>query len=545
MRTWAKAPTDGGATAGGTPALQPAPSQSGVSSPCPICGEERRAYLFVVHGLQICRCPGCGLVTLHAQPAAANAADASAAAPANAGPAMVCADSGTELEAAQRYVRSLKLRGLERGRLLLVAAPGHPVAAEAKSSGYDVALHISIAELEGDTDLKGPYDGVVVCHQLEKATDAAAAARRLQNALRPGGVLLLTAPSIESWPRSFFGQQWTEWRPENRYYFGPATAQSLLLKHGFEHIWVTPDRRRYTLRHVYRRAVTFPRTTLTRLIRLLFHITPPPFRDMSLRFACSGMIVTATRATLRERPLCSIVVPAYNEHATFPALMKGLLAKEIPGADKEIIIVESNSTDGTRDLVTACGQHPGVTVVLQDRPRGKGNAVRAGLQQARGDIVLIQDADLEYDLNDYDALVEPLLKYRAAFVLGSRHGGNWKMRQFTDSAGLAAYLNVGHIFFTFLVNTLYRQRMKDPFTMYKVFRRDCLYGLEFECNRFDFDFELVIKLVRKGYTPLELPVNYRSRSFKEGKKVRMVRDPLTWIRAAIKYRFVRISRLPR
>ena len=84
--------------------------------------------------------------------------------------------------------------------------------------------------------------------------------------------------------------------------------------------------------------------------------------------------------------------------------------------------------------------------------------------------------------------------------------------------------------------------MKDPFTMFKVFRRDCLYNLDFECNRFDFDFELVIKLLRKGYIPVEIPVNYYSRSFKEGKKVNMLRDPFTWIKASFKYRFVKITK---
>src|SRR6185437_10522583 len=101
--------------------------------------------------------------------------------------------------------------------------------------------------------------------------------------------------------------------------------------------------------------------------------------------------------------------------------------------------------------------------------------------------------------------------------------------------------NAGHWFFTFLVNVLFLQRLRDPFTMFKVFRRDCLFGLELECNRFDFDFELLIKLLRKGYRPIELPVNYRSRSFKEGKKVRMFRDPFTWFRALMRLRFAEID----
>ena len=212
--------------------------------------------------------------------------------------------------------------------------------------------------------------------------------------------------------------------------------------------------------------------------------------------------------------------------------------------DIDLVVVESNSTDGTRDLVAKYATHPRVTVVWEDRPSGKGHAVRAGLERAHGDYVLIQDADLEYDLEDYEALLEPLLGGRAAFVLGARHGGvAWKMRQFTGQPLLSALMNTAHRFFTFLVNALYGARMRDPFTMYKVFRRDCLCGLRFECDRFDFDFELVIKFLQKGYKPLEIPVNYRSRSFAEGKKVSFLRDPLTWLRALAKFRLSKVDPL--
>jgi hypothetical protein len=115
------------------------------------------------------------------------------------------------------------------------------------------------------------------------------------------------------------------------------------------------------------------------------------------------------------------------------------------------------------------------------------------------------------------------------------------MRQFTGQRGLSLFVNFGHRLFATLLNAVLLERMRDPFTMFKVFRRDCLYGLEFECNRFDFDFELLIKLIRKGYRPVELPVNYRSRSFAEGKKVRLFRDPLTWLKAFVRLRFVKID----
>jgi glycosyltransferase involved in cell wall biosynthesis len=222
--------------------------------------------------------------------------------------------------------------------------------------------------------------------------------------------------------------------------------------------------------------------------------------------------------------------------------MRTLLAKRLDhlGLEREIILVESNSTDGTRELVAGFATTAGVKILWEDCPRGKGHAVRAGLAVATGDIVLIQDADLEYDLNDYDALLEPLLQDRAAFVLGSRHSGRVRMRRFTDQRLLGVLLDAAHVLFTAVINVLYGKHLKDPFTMFKVFRRDCLYGLRFECNRFDFDHELLIKLLLKGYRPLEIPVNYCSRSFKQGKKIRLFRDPPTWIAADVKFRLQRL-----
>ena len=237
----------------------------------------------------------------------------------------------------------------------------------------------------------------------------------------------------------------------------------------------------------------------------------------------------------------SVVVPIFNEAATARAALDAILAKEVPGWTLEIILIESNSTDGTRAIVQSYAAHPRVKLILEDRPRGKGHAVRAGLAAATGDVILIQDADLEYDLDDYDILLAPLAAGRQAFVLGSRHGeGGWAIRKFSDQPLQALLLNSAHWGFTLLINVSLGVWLRDPFTMYKVFRHDCLQGLTFECNRFDFDWELLIKLIRKGHHPIEIPVNYRSRSFKEGKKISMVRDPLTWLWALAKYRFTRL-----
>jgi len=334
----------------------------------------------------------------------------------------------------------------------------------------------------------GAYDAAIIPHQLQKHPAPGELLKRTHLAMRPRAPLLLTVP-LASLQRAQ--------PPEDLWCFDAETIQLLLLRHDFHEVLV---------RHA----------------------------------AASCMLVTAIRVEPPVRPKCSVIVAAFNEHRTFPVLMDALLKKKIPGVDREIIVIESNSTDGTRELAKQYQGHPEIKLVLQDRPRGKGHAVREGFRHATGDIVLIQDADLEYDLDDYDALLKPILSHRALFVLGTRHGGSWKMRQFAKQRALATGLNLGHAFFTGLINVLFRQNMTDPFTMFKVFRRDCLFGLKFECNRFDFDHELVIKLIRKGYRPVEIPVNYRSRSFREGKKVRLFRDPFTWLWVDLKLRFAQV-----
>ncbi len=237
----------------------------------------------------------------------------------------------------------------------------------------------------------------------------------------------------------------------------------------------------------------------------------------------------------------SVIVQVYNEMSTVRTALDALVAKRIEGFELKLIIVESNSTDGSRDAVLAYKGHPSVTVILEEAPRGKGHAVRAGLAAATGDIIMIQDADLEYDLADYGKLLAPIAGGKHAFVLGSRHTKKgWAIRKFTDQRLHALALNLAHWTFALMINASLGVWLSDPFTMYKVFRRDCIAGLRLECDRFDFDWELLIKLVRRGYRPIEIPVSYHSRSFKEGKKVSLFRDPLTWMRALAKYRFQRL-----
>jgi glycosyltransferase involved in cell wall biosynthesis len=234
----------------------------------------------------------------------------------------------------------------------------------------------------------------------------------------------------------------------------------------------------------------------------------------------------------------SVIFPVFNERATVQTVLDALLAKEIAGLRIEVVIIESNSPDGSREVVLGYRDHPRVKLILEPAPRGKGHAVRAGFAAATGDVLLIQDADLEYDLADYETLLQPILDGRQAFVLGSRHGrGGWAIRKFAGQPVQSFILNTAHWTFTLLINLSLGIWLKDPFTMYKVFRRECLDGLTLTCNRFDLDWELLIKLVRRGHRPIEIPITYRSRSFVQGKKIRPLYDPLTWIVAWARARF--------
>jgi glycosyltransferase involved in cell wall biosynthesis len=243
----------------------------------------------------------------------------------------------------------------------------------------------------------------------------------------------------------------------------------------------------------------------------------------------------------RAPSVLSVIVPVYNEVSTARAALDAITGKTIPGWDIQVVIVESNSTDGTREVVKQFESKERVEVIYEEQPMGKGHAVRTGLASARGDVILIQDADLEYSLDDYEKLLAPISSGECAFVLGSRHSpGAWKIRKFSDQPVQALILNLAHWGFTLSINLALFVWLRDPFTMYKVFRRDCLTGLTFESNRFDFDWELLIKLIRRGYRPIEIPVSYVSRSFKEGKKITFFRDPITWMWALVKYRFCKL-----
>jgi len=240
-----------------------------------------------------------------------------------------------------------------------------------------------------------------------------------------------------------------------------------------------------------------------------------------------------------KQPRLSIIIPVYEEKPTVAALLDQVIAAQLTGIDKQIIVVESNSKDGTRAVVQSYEAAGTIRAIYEERPMGKGHAVKAGLRVADGDWILFQDADLEYDVADYSKLLEPLQRGEAAFVLGSRHLGHsgWYYRTNKINFVLFCLVNAASWGYTLLFNVLFGQSLTDPCTMFKVFRRDCLEGISLQSDGFELDWEIVAKLVRRGYRPKELAVAYRSRSWQEGKKVRLWRDGWRGLLAIFRFRF--------
>lgn len=235
----------------------------------------------------------------------------------------------------------------------------------------------------------------------------------------------------------------------------------------------------------------------------------------------------------------SVVMPVYNEVNYIDEIINKVCSVNLGDIEKEIIIIESNSTDGTRELVRKYENTLGFKIIYEEKPSGKGHAVRSGLKIATGNILLIQDADLEYNPDEYPLLLKPIIEGKAKFVLGSRHlNGGWAYRKFTHDFPMAIICNTGTKIFDFFFNCLYGVNLTDPMTMFKVFSKECLTDIEFKSDYFDLDEEIVAKFIKKGYIPVEVPVSYNSRSFSEGKKVIFHREAIKNIIAVIKYRFL-------
>ena len=205
----------------------------------------------------------------------------------------------------------------------------------------------------------------------------------------------------------------------------------------------------------------------------------------------------------------SVVIPVYNEKRTLSELIRRVEAVKL---EKEIIIVDDASTDGTRDLLKKYEEQERFKVIYQSKNTGKGSALRAGFDKAEGEIIIVQDADLEYDPKEYPILIEPILDGRADVVYGSRfQGGTHRVFFF--------WHYVGNKVLTTLSNMCTNLCLTDMETGYKVFRRTVLDSFILKCNRFGFEPEFTSKVARHAFRVYEVPISYSGRGYEEGKKI--------------------------
>lgn len=224
----------------------------------------------------------------------------------------------------------------------------------------------------------------------------------------------------------------------------------------------------------------------------------------------------------------SVIVPVYNERNTVAEIIRRMREVELP-VELEIVLVDDGSTDGTREVLPQITDST-VRVVLHERNKGKGAAIRTGLTHVTGDMVLIQDADLEYDPEDWPKLLAPLLSGKSKVVYGSRFTGERRNMMFWHW--------IGNRMLSLATNILYNTTLSDMETCYKLFDREVIDSLTLKANKFDFEPEVTAKILKKKIRIYEVPISYSGREFDEGKKITW-RDGFAALATLLKYRFIR------
>lgn len=514
---------------------------------CPACRADNPRYLFHRKGVRFVRCAACAAVYVNpARELPRNDLAIERGRPiVNPRDRALMIDDFEQL-LAQVAADHERLTGAAPHRTLLLgrylpefaqvssAAPlGLEIAAIDDAAFERVAMHADLGWARAHLE-RAPQ--VVILHELlESCTDPGAVLETLVGALPASTLFVVTYTNADSLPARMMRRYWPAFFDYKAAFLSTGNLTALLARYGLVLKTQYPLPVTRTAQHVAQIA--------TRIgVPGAAAVGASPLRDVALPVRAGNRVAVFGRAAHEAHgpaagEKLSIVLPVFNEARYAAAVIDAVLAKPLRIA-KELIIVESNSTDGTREIVRRYEGRPGVRVVLEDRPRGKGHAVRTGLAHVTGSIVLIQDADFEYDIDDYDALLEPLLQRKAMFVLGSRSLGldDWKVRRYDTTPVRGLVLNFAQVVFAKTYNVLYQQRVTDVNTMFKVFRTECLDGLDLQSDGFELDIELACKLARNGASPMEVPVNYVARGFEDGKKITW-RDALPGYAAFFKYRF--------
>ena len=512
---------------------------------CPACQADNPRYLFHKTGVRFVRCAACSMVYVNpAREHVVNYFDIDAARPfTNARDReLMVRDFARLLGWIEADYLRVAGKPLERTLLIGRFLREFRDLPEARRIGLDL-VEVSdeaFGRLATASDIgwaephlaRSPQ--LVLAHELlEACADPGVVLGKLVATLPRSTLFVVTYTNADSLPARMMRRYWPPFFDYKTAFFGTANLTALMARFGL----VLKNQYSLPVKHT----AQYISERIGRGAELSRIVSATPLGDMTMPVRAGNRVALFGRRASGEagaREKLSIVLPVYNEARYAAQVIDVVVGKQLK-IDKEVIIVESNSTDGTRDIVKRYERTPGVRVIYEDAPRGKGHAVRTGLAHVSGTIVLIQDADFEYDIDDYDALLEPILQHKATFVLGSRSLGldDWKVRKYDSTPMKGLALNFMQVIFAKTYDVLYQQRVTDVNTMYKVFRAECLDGLNLECDGFDLDIELACKLARNGNSPMEIPVNYVARGFDQGKKIRFWRDGWPSYAAFFKYRF--------
>jgi len=497
--------------------------------PCPACRADTPNYLFHRSGVRFVRCAACGVVYVNPareHPVNYLAADQSFAYGTH-DRELVCADFAKLLERLADNYEHVTGEPLERTLLLgrylpEFARPGLDIA-ELDDEAFGKLATASDLGFAKPLLAKAPQL-VILNEVLETCRDIGTILETLVASLPESTLFAVTYTNGDSMTARLMRRRWSWFFDYKSTFLSTSNLSAVCARYGL------------VLKYQY----ALPMTRTAGYVASKLAMRVPAVADVPVPLRVGARVAVFGRAAREAGPRekLSIVLPVFNEARYAQRVIDAVLAKQLK-IDRELIIVESNSTDGTRDIVQRYEDTPGVRVVYEEKPRGKGHAVRTGLRHVTGTIVLIQDADFEYDIDDYDAVLEPILQRKATFVLGSRSLGleDWKVRSLGETPVRRFLLDAAQVMYAKTYNALYQQRVTDVNTMFKVFRTECLDGLDLQSDGFDLDIELACKLARNGNSPMEVPVNYVARGFNDGKKIRFFRDAVPTYVAFFKYRF--------